>query len=116
MLADLGQELAGLVGSISRRLGRRKNHLWPSESRNVPHAVRGLVAIYTMDYLYRDLNLDAGLCASIGQWICGWIRRPRDSPTERAAKELKSMQSAGMKTSLAILGCVLGIGLRRLRT
>ncbi|HEY4312533.1 MAG TPA: TetR/AcrR family transcriptional regulator [Pirellulales bacterium] len=60
MLADVGQELTELVTSVVGALAAERI-IAAERTEECTAAVRGLVAIYTMDYLYRDLNLDAGL-------------------------------------------------------
>ena len=60
MLADLGQELTELVSSVVGALAAERI-ISAQRTEECTASVRGLVAIYTMDYLYRDLNLDAGL-------------------------------------------------------
>ncbi len=60
MLADLGQELTELVSSVVGALAAERI-IAAQRTEECTASVRGLVAIYTMDYLYRDLNLDAGL-------------------------------------------------------
>ncbi|HVU88157.1 MAG TPA: TetR/AcrR family transcriptional regulator [Pirellulales bacterium] len=60
MMADLGQHLAELVASVVGGLATERI-IAAERIEECTAAVRGLVAIYTMDYLYRDLNLDAGL-------------------------------------------------------
>ena len=60
MMADLGQQLTELVASVVGGLATERI-IAADRIEECTAAVRGLVAIYTMDYLYRDLNLDAGL-------------------------------------------------------
>ncbi len=60
MMAGLGQQLTELVASVVASLASERI-IAAERIEECTAAVRGLVAIYTMDYLYRDLNLDAGL-------------------------------------------------------
>lgn len=60
VLADLGQMLNELVAQAVGNLADERI-IFGERTDECTAAVRGLIAVYTMDYLYRDLNLDAGL-------------------------------------------------------
>ncbi|MES1213690.1 MAG: TetR/AcrR family transcriptional regulator [Singulisphaera sp.] len=58
LMANSGQELTELVTKVVEALAAERI-IATERTQECTAAVRGLVAIYTMDYLYRDLNLDA---------------------------------------------------------
>ncbi|HEY1603352.1 MAG TPA: TetR/AcrR family transcriptional regulator [Pirellulales bacterium] len=60
VLAELGQVLAGLVAQTVQCLADERI-VSRERTDECTAAVRGLITIYTMDYLYRDLSLDSGL-------------------------------------------------------
>jgi AcrR family transcriptional regulator len=60
VLAECGQGLAELVAQAVDGLAEERI-VARERTEECTAAVRGLVTIYTMDYLYRDLALDSGL-------------------------------------------------------
>ena len=60
VLAELGQGLAELVNQTVASLAE-EGLIARERVEECTAAARGLITIYTMDYLYRDLDLDAGL-------------------------------------------------------
>ena len=60
VLAECGQELAGLVEQAVNQLAEERI-IAHERTAECTAAVRGLITIYTMDHLYRDVSLDGGL-------------------------------------------------------
>ena len=80
-LARFGERMTGGMVAAASRLAEA-NWFAPERVEDFAAALRGLVVIHTVDYLYRDRPLDPDLARRLALDLLDGFRRPgRDGPT-----------------------------------